>query len=182
LSALTAGEIELKPAAELDEMDSDQLLDYAEEVAKDLDVRRQTLEHGLEGVDTLRNNYEESRKVYDNQQRELQDQLEQMHGELEAMEHKQVSEGTVHDGASQEIITKQRDQLALLSTRIRELMSSNKELNESYQKRDKDLEQIVRRINPLRQQIQELETLQDTLLRYIRRKYDRTFILSKLKE
>ena len=182
LAALTAGEIELLPAAELDRMDSDELLDYAEEVAKDLDVRRQTLEHGLEGVDTLRNNYEESKKLYDSQQFELQEQLEGMHAELESLEQKQQSQGDVHDASSQDIITKQREQLALLSTRIRELMSSNKELNESYQSRDKDLEQIIRRINPLRQQIQDLETLQDTLLRYIRGKYDRTFILSKLKE
>ena len=71
LSALTSGEVELKPAKELDLMEADELLDYADDVARDLDVRRQTLEHGLEGIDSLRNNYEESKKVYDEQQRAM---------------------------------------------------------------------------------------------------------------
>ena len=104
-----------------------------------------------------------------------------MRAELESFEQNPLDAEPTDEG-SREVITTQRSQLGLLSTRVRELMSTNKELNESNLKKDKDLDSIVRRINPLRKQIQDLETLQETLLRYIRRKYDRTFIISKLKE
>lgn len=46
-------------------MEAGELLEYAQEVASDIDVRRQTLDEGLKGVSTLQENYEESRQLYE---------------------------------------------------------------------------------------------------------------------
>ena len=82
LGALTSGKLELRPSEELDEMEAGELLEYAQEVASDIDVRRQTLDEGLKGVSTLQENYEESRQLYEQQQQELEDQLEKMASDL----------------------------------------------------------------------------------------------------
>lgn len=47
LKELTSGQIKIKATAELEYMDADSLLSYAQDVATDLDVRRQTFDEGL---------------------------------------------------------------------------------------------------------------------------------------
>jgi TolA-binding protein len=78
------------------------------------------------------------------------------------------------------VLTAQSEQLRLLSGRIKELQDSNRTLNESNQKTYRDLDSAIKRIIPLRKQIEELESLRDTLTNYIRQKYDRTFTMRKL--
>lgn len=189
LSALTSGELELKPSEELENMEADALLGYARDVAEDLDVRRQTLEEGLEGIDSIKGSFDESRRVYEEQQHDLQEQLEQLRVQLDEFEEQQQeeaddesSETSGLSAEAKEVIGKQREQLGLLSTRIKQLTSSNRELDQNNKKIYEDLETAVRRVIPLRRQIEELETLQEALQRYIRSKHDRTFTMSKLSQ
>ena len=61
-------------------------------------------------------------------------------------------------------------------------MSSNQELGLTNKKTYEDMESAVRKIVPLRSQITDLQNLHESLERYIRQKYDRTFTVRKLKE
>ena len=53
LKALTSDKIELKPVEELDQMKADDLLECAQNVAGDIDIRCQILDEGLKGVSKL---------------------------------------------------------------------------------------------------------------------------------
>ena len=55
------------------------------------------------------------------------------------------------------VVATQRDQLQLLSNRVKVLQSSNKELQGSNDKMYMDLDTAVKRLIPLRSQIEELE-------------------------
>ncbi len=188
LGDLAAGQIEIKASEELEQMEADDLLDYAREVATDLDVRRQTLDEGLSGIDTLKDNYQEGRERYEQQQHSLEQQLEQVMTDLQEYEEKaqqeeekakerdQPGESEEHDA----ILTTQREQLRLLGGRIKELQDTNHGLSESNQKMYRDLDTAVKRIIPLRNQIEELESLRDALSNFVRQKYDRTFTINKL--
>lgn len=79
-------------------------------------------------------------------------------------------------------MVEQRSQLELLATRVRQLVGTNKDLNESNKKMYSNLEEAVKKVIPLRRQVEELENLQDTLQRFIRQKYDRTFTMRQLQE
>tara|TARA_Y100000588_G_scaffold111513_1_gene122337 strand:- start:255 stop:602 length:348 start_codon:yes stop_codon:yes gene_type:complete len=78
LEEFASGKIDLRPSEELEQMNSDELLDYAQVVAKDVDVKKQTLDEGLQNIDSLKTNYEQSRDLYESQQRDMQEQLEKM--------------------------------------------------------------------------------------------------------
>ncbi|MFT5086357.1 MAG: chromosome segregation ATPase [Candidatus Latescibacterota bacterium] len=191
LKELTSGQIEIKATAELEYMDADSLLSYAQDVATDLDVRRQTFDESLKGIDTLKNNYGESHERYEKQQLEIEQQLEKMVGELQVFEEqaqrqeeqnnlRENKQGEDQSEKNSAVLTAQSEQLRLLSGRIKELQDSNRTLNESNQKTYRDLDTAIKRIIPLRKQIEELESLRDTLTNYIRQKYDRTFTMRKL--
>lgn len=187
LGELTSGQLEIKPALELEHMDADALLDYAQEVATDLDVRRQTFDEGLKGLDTLKDNYGESRALHEAQQKDLEQQLEKMMVDLQnyeeqaqRQEEKTPSQDGEQDEVNSVVLTAQREQLRLLSGRIKELQDSNRTLNESNQKMYRDLDLAVKRIVPLRKQIEELESLRDALTNFVRQKYDRNFTIRKL--
>ena len=76
----------------------------------------------------------------------------------------------------------QREQLLLLSERIKDLQTSNKELQGSNHKTFKDLDTAIKRLITMRGQIEELENLREALSSYIRNKYDRTFTIRKMQE
>jgi chromosome segregation ATPase len=186
LKELTSGDVEIRPSEELEEMDSNQLLHYARDVAEDLDVRRQTLDEGLSGIDTIKDSFEENKKVYEEQQQQMTEQMEQLHKEMEELEKEREAQKATEskpDATAEEtrdVIAQQRQQLELLSTRIRQLAATKTELEEANKKTYSDLEASVRRLAPLRKQIEELDSLRDTLSAYIREKYDRTFTVRKL--
>ena len=179
LGELTSGDIELKPSDELDNMGADELLDYAQDVASDLDVRKQTLDQGIQSVEEVKDNYEQSRSFYDVQQKKFQAQLEEMGAQLAAYSQQAEESGEVDENAPQ-VIAAQRHQLELLTSRITELSNSNKNLSLSHDKMYKDMELAVKKLIPLRRQIEELETLRDTITRYVREKHDRGFSIKKL--
>ncbi|MEW6752765.1 MAG: hypothetical protein AB1505_17570 [Candidatus Latescibacterota bacterium] len=179
LGDLASGQIQLKPSAELERMGAEELLSYAQEVAGDVEVRRQTLDEGIQGVESLKSNYEESRRFYEAQQRTFQAQLEAVSAELEAYQRQQPPKEPADDNAAT-LIQAQRHQLDLLGARITELSNTNKNLSASNARIYKDMEAAVKRLVPLRRQLEELESLRDTLCRYIREKHDRTFTLRKL--
>ena len=186
LKELTSGDVEIRPSEELEQMDSNQLLHYARDVAEDLDVRRQTLDEGLQGIDTIKDSFEENKKVYEEQQQQMAEQMESLQKEMEELEKEReaqkATEGkpdaTVEE--TRDVIAQQRQQLELLSTRIRQLAATKTELEEANKKTYSDLEASVRRLAPLRKQIEELASLRDALSAYIREKYDRTFTVRKL--
>ncbi len=186
LKELTSGDVEIRPSEELEQMDSNQLLHYARDVAEDLDVRRQTLDEGLNGIDTIKDSFEENKKVYEEQQQQMADQMESLQKEMEELEKERELHKAAEnkpDASSEEtrdVIAQQRQQLELLSTRIRQLAATKTELEEANKKTYADLEASVRRLAPLRKQIEELASLRDTLSAYIREKYDRTFTVRKL--
>jgi chromosome segregation ATPase len=179
LGELTSGDIELKPSEELDDMGADELLDYAQDVASDLDVRKQTLDQGIQSVEEVKDNYEQSRSFYDVQQKKFQSQLEDMGAQLAAYSEQVQETGEVDENAPQ-VIAAQRHQLELLTSRITELSNSNKNLSLSHDKMYKDMELAVKKLIPLRRQIEELESLRDTITRYVREKHDRGFTIKKL--
>ncbi len=90
LKALTSGKIELNPVEELDQMKADDLLEYAQNVAGDIDIRRQILDEGLKGVSKLEENYAESRQQDQKQQQEMEEQFEKMAANLEDYQQKMV--------------------------------------------------------------------------------------------
>ena len=90
LKALTSGKIELKPVEELDQMKADDLLEYSQNVASDVDIRRQILDEGLEGFSKLEGNYAESRQQDQKQQQEMEEQFEKMAANLEDYQQKMV--------------------------------------------------------------------------------------------
>lgn len=188
LSELAAGDIELKPSGELESMEADELLDYARNVAEDLDVRRQTLDEGLQGVESVKGSYEETRELFERQQEEMQNQLEQLRAEVETYRDQETFEEDADEQDEETLvglrhtIGKQRQQLDLLATRVKQLVTTNKELNEANAKMYEKLEESVKRLIPLRRQIEELEHVQDALQRYVRQKYERTFTLKSLQE
>jgi chromosome segregation ATPase len=188
LAELAAGDIELKPSEELESMEADQLLDYARNVAEDLDVRRQTLDEGLQGVESVKGSYEETRELFEKQQREMGEQLEQLRAEVETYRDQETFEEDADKEDEETLaglrhtIGKQRQQLDLLATRVKQLVTTNKELNEANAKMYEKLEKSVNRLIPLRRQIEELEHVQDALQRYVRQKYERTFTLKNLQE
>ena len=179
LGELTSGDIELKPSDELDNMGADELLDYAQDVASDLDVRKQTLDQGIQSVEEVKDNYEQSRSFYDVQQKKFQAQLEEMGAQLATYSEQAEESGEVDENAPQ-VIAAQRHQLELLTSRITELSNSNKNLTLSHDKMYKDMELAVKKLIPLRRQIEELEALRDTITRYVREKHDRGFTIKKL--
>ena len=63
-----------------------------------------------------------------------------------------------------------------------QLVDTNKDLNESNTKMYENMEAAVKKVIPLRRQIDELENLSEALQRYLRHKHDRTFHLKKLQE
>lgn len=182
LAALAAGDVELKPSEELDELGADELMDYARTVAEDLDVRRQTLDEGLQGVESVKGSYEDTKRLFEQQQLDMEAQLEQLRTEVDTYREQEsnAEEGSLAD--LRHTMSKQRDQLELLATRVRQLVSTNKDLNDSNKKMYSNLEEAVKKVIPLRRQIEELENLQDTLQKYIRSKFDRTFTMRQLKE
>ena len=183
LTAITSGETELKPSEELANMDSDELLGYARELAEDLDVRQQTLKEGLDSIDTVKDSFEGSKQAYETQQRGLQGELESLRSELAEYEEQQrESEEIQVEGSHEamEVIATQRRQLNLLSTRVKQLIATNQDLDQSNRKTYSDLENAVRRMNPLRQQVEQLQSLQEALERYVRQTHDRTFTVGKL--
>ena len=80
------------------------------------------------------------------------------------------------------VVATQRDQLQLLSNRVKLLQSSNKELQGSNDKMYKDLDTAVKRLIPLRNQIEELEALRDALDSFIRNNHDRNFSIHNIQE
>ena len=186
LASLTSGEIDIMPAAQLAGMDSDQLLGYARDVAEDLDVRRQTLDEGIQGIDSVKDSFEENKRIHDQQELELQKQLHALRTSLDDRDREiklaQQKGTAITPEDSRETIAAQRQQLELLSTRVKQLLSTNRELNDTNKKTFSDLEQAVRRLVPLRKQIEDLEHLRDAISAYIREKYDRTFTTRKLDE
>ena len=186
LAAITTGEVDIKPSNELEGMNSDQLLGYARDVAEDLDVRRQTLDEGIQGLDSVKDSFEENKRVYEEQELALQKQLHALRTSLDDRDRElklaQQSGTEVTAEDARETIGAQRQQLELLSTRVKQLMSTNRELQDTSKKTYTDLEQAVRRLMPLRKQIEDLEHLRDALSAYIREKYDRSFSTRKLDE
>jgi len=204
LKALTSGKIELKPVEELDQMKADDLLEYAQNVASDIDIRRQILDEGLKGVSKLEVNYAESRQRHEKQQQEMEEQFEKMAADLEdyqqkmveaeenaekaaeiAREAKAAGAVTQDQGEATEhlkVVATQRDQLQLLSNRVKLLQSSNKELQGSNDKMYKDLDTAVKRLIPLRNQIEELEALRDALDSFIRNNHDRNFSIHNIQK
>ena len=186
LKELTSGDVEIRPSEELERMDSNQLLHYARDVAEDLDVRRQTLDEGLQGIDTIKDSFEENKKVHEEQQQHMAEEMQSLQGEMEKLEKEREAlkaAASKPDASSQDVrdvISQQRQQLELLSTRIRQLGATKAELEAANKKTYADLEASVRRLIPLRKQLEELASLRDALSQYIREKYDRTFTVSKL--
>ena len=170
-------------------MEADELLTYARDVAEDLDVRRQTLTEGLQGIDTIKDSFEENKKAHEEQQDEMRGELQKLRSELDAYEREQAEserreakESEADETETGSTIRKQREQLQLLSTRIRQLAASNQEQVVANKKTYEDMEAAVRRIVPLRSQINDLQNLQESLERYIRQEHDRTFTMRKLNE
>ncbi|MDA0333623.1 MAG: hypothetical protein O2782_00465 [bacterium] len=182
LAALAAGEIELRPAEELESLGADELMDYARQVAEDLDVRRQTLDQGLLGVESVKGSYEDTKRIFEEQQLNMETQLEQLRTEVEQYREQEETTRDETPAELRDTVVQQRSQLELLATRVRQLVGTNKELNESNKKMYSNLEEAVKKVIPLRRQIEELESLQDTLQRFIRQKYDRTFTMRQLQE
>ncbi len=204
LKALTSSKIELKPVEELDQMKADDLLEYAQNVASDIDIRRQILDEGLKGVSKLEENYAESRQRHEKQQQEMEEQFEKMAADLEDYQQKMVEaeenaekaaeiarEAKAAGAVAQDqgeatehlrVVATQRDQLQLLSNRVKLLQSSNKELQGSNDKMYKDLDTAVKRLIPLRNQIEELEALRDALDSFIRNNHDRNFSIHNIQE
>lgn len=180
LAALAGGDIELKPSEELEALDPDELMDYARQVAEDLDVRRQTLDEGLQGVASVKGSYEETKEIFEKQQHDMEWQLEELRSEVEDYRTRQESSDEDTPAGLRDTIGEQYKQLELLATRVKQLVSTNKDLNDSNRKMYEKLEEAVKKMIPLRRQIEELEKLQDTLQRFIREKYDRTFTIKKL--
>ncbi len=182
LAALAAGEVELRPAEELESLDADELMDYARQVAEDLDVRRQTLDQGLQGVESVKGSYEDTKRIFEEQQHNMETQLEQLRTEVDQYREQEEPAKDETPAELRDLVVQQRSQLELLATRVRQLLGTNKELNESNKKMYSNLEEAVKKVIPLRRQIEELESLQDTLQRFIRQKYDRTFTMRQLQE
>ena len=90
LKALTSGKIELNPVEELDQMKADDLMEYAQNVAGDIDIRRQILDEGLKGISKLEENYTESRQQHEKHQQEMEEQFEKMAADLEDYQQKMV--------------------------------------------------------------------------------------------
>ena len=90
LKALTSDKIELKPVEELDQMKADDLLEYSQNVAGDIDIRRQILDESLKGVSKLEGNYAESGQQDQKQQQEMEEQFEKMAADLEDYQQKMV--------------------------------------------------------------------------------------------
>ena len=135
LGALTSGKLELRPSEELDEMEAGELLEYAQEVASDIDVRRQTLDEGLKGVSTLQENYEESRQLYEQQQQELEDQLEKMASDLEEYQQKMAATEAQAESAA-EAAREAKDAGKQLKPRL-QAMCGNRPLQASISPRNR---------------------------------------------
>ena len=194
LASLAEGDVQFKPSSELDGMDANQLLDYAQDIAEDLDVRRQSLEEGIQGIDSVKSSYEESKHLFEAQQQEMEQQLEEMRTELENYAQNQVKEsdedsdspreegGETKEGdeETENIIQTQRDQLQLLAGRMKDMIASNKSLQHANQNMYTELEAAMHKLMPLRRQIEDLQKNREALEQYIREKHDRTFTLKKL--
>ena len=172
--ALTSGKIELKPVEERDQMKADDLLECTQDVAGDIDFRRQILNEGLKGISKLEENYADSRQQHEKQQQEMEEQFEKMAANLEDYQQKMVEAAenaeialdakaagavTQDQGDAAEhlkVVATQRDQLQLLSNRVKVLQSSDKELQGSNDKMYEDLDTAVKRLIPLGSQIEEL--------------------------
>ncbi len=194
LASLAEGDVQFKPSAELDGMDANELLDYAQDIAEDLDVRKQSLEEGIQGIDSVKSSYEESKQAFEAQQQEMEQQLEEMRTELENYAQNQEQKSDEDSGSSIEaggepkegdeetenVIQTQRDQLQLLAGRMKDMIASNKSLQHANQNMYTELEAAMHKLMPLRRQIEDLQKNREALEQYIREKHDRTFTLKKL--
>ena len=124
-----------------DAMDVDELMRYTHSLATDLEVRKKTLDEGLQGIDTVRDSYEDSRKLYEAQQQELEEQIQKMHTELD-----DYKLSNAQDRKSATVIEKQRQQLDLLGKRIRELNTTNSELDNTVRKLQFERASALRRL------------------------------------
>ncbi|MBU2503592.1 MAG: hypothetical protein KJ879_00870 [Nanoarchaeota archaeon] len=163
LSQLISGELKLLPSEQLDEMNSDALLEYARDVARDYDVCKQTLDTSLEGFETIQTSVNAQRDLYASQEQELLAQIETMRAELDSNGNENY----------QETIETQRTQLAELESQITGLNKTNTDLQAN-------LELYTGRLRPLIGQNRNLEVLRDTLVRYIRQNHERGFSLEQL--
>ena len=82
LKALTSGKIELTPVEELDQIKADDFLEYTQDVAGDIDFRRQILDEGFKGISKLEENYADNRQQHEKQQQEMEEQFEKMAADL----------------------------------------------------------------------------------------------------
>jgi DNA repair exonuclease SbcCD ATPase subunit len=177
LETVTSDEVRILPSQELDQMEVDELMRYAHNLARELEIRKKTLQEGLQSVNTVRDSYEDSRQLYEAQQQELQEQIQNMSAELE--------DGRltgVQDKKAADVIDKQRQQLELLSNRIRGLSATNSELDATVRKLQNERGVTSQRMTPMRRQLEEAEELKDGLIRYIMQTYDRKFTVDYLKE
>ena len=158
------------PAEDLSEMEVEDLLVYARNLAAELGVQKRTLEEGIQGMDAIRTSYEESRSVYRAQQEELQEQIQRMSAELDG-----GSPAPGQDLKAAAIIDKQRQQLELLSNRIRNLNSSNSELDKTIRRLTNERGGALHQLEPLRGELAASDRLQEALVRYIRDHYDADF-------
>ena len=116
----------------------------------------------------------------------MAEQMESLQKEMDGLEKEREvlkaaeSKPNASSEETRDIIAQQRQQLELLSTRIRQLAATKSELEEANKKTYSDLEVSVRRLIPLRKQLEELASLREALSHYIREKYDRTFTERKL--
>ena len=168
--------LEIIAMEKLDQMNADQLLQYAQGAARDLEVQKKTLHEGLQGIDVVKDSYESVQQLYESQQDELQEQIARMSSELEISQHAMNS-----DSKSAGVIASQRQQLELLSKRIRELNSTNEKLDGTIKKLQRAHAAALKETKVLKAYIREFETLRDTLVIYIRERYDRQFTMGSLR-
>ena len=149
-----------------------------------VEVRKQLQEKELqlaaEKVRSAMQTPADFKEIFEKQQHDMEWQLEELRSEVEDYRTRQESSDEDTPAGLRDTIGEQYKQLELLATRVKQLVSTNKDLNDSNRKMYEKLEEAVKKMIPLRRQIEELEKLQDTLQRFIREKYDRTFTIKKL--
>ena len=169
LERIVAGDVPILPSEDLSGMEVDDLLGYARNLAAELGAQKRTLEEGIQGMDAIRTNYEESRSLYRSQQEELQEQIERMSAELDD------SPVPEQDQKAAAIIDKQRQQLELLSNRIRGLNSAKSELDETIRTLNSGRGGGLQSLDPLRNELAASERFKEALVRHIRENYDANF-------
>ena len=142
------------------------------------------MEEGIQGINSIKSSYEESKQAFETQQKKMEQQLEHMRSELESYAQREAEEEEKKKAQTgeetEEIIRAQQEQLQLLAGRIKDMWSSNKSLQHANQNMYTELEAAVHKLMPLRRQIEDLQKSRKALDAYIREKHDRTFTLKKL--